>query len=1117
MAMQYEATLRLKGDDQTAEAFRSASDSARQFSEQQTRATRGLREDVDSVGRAFRGLGKVMALGGVAGLLTQAVNQAANFGDKLNRIGINARASEETMRRVGVTLRQEASRLNLDIDKVVEGYDAWRVASGQSVEAALQSFPAISEAAKAMNADVSAVGAAMGSLGSNLRLSAGDMRVTLDQMARAAGDIGVPFEEFARNFGGMAEQMQRLGIQGAAGTEQILGLFTAIQGRTNDANQTFRVMGELMNDLTSNDLLAGRMGQGRVQQIIQDVVANGGNVVDALGKIIEKLYGARMESPRVRAEMEAAFGRDVVKLIFETRDGLIDVEGATNRVRNSSGEMGQRLAQELASPREPLTALKREFGDILTSVGEVAIKLNEAFGSNNRSLLANTADELKQVSTGIGTISEALQTGKWREGWEKLGGPEAVKDFFQMPKFQRPGWLGGGKQAGGPVEAGRPYVVGEAGPEMFVPNQSGKILPRALYGAALAAEYGFGVRGASTAAAGALGGHGGAAGGQSFGQVMTGAIPGAGILGAMKTDAESGHPLRTKLRGMLGLEDPGEPAPWQAGGQWRQKESDAPDVVATRANTDAVSESTEQQTGLIEQLTDLNNSLRRLLGGRGGGGTAGGGVAAGGGGGGEPQLMQASFGGGGAARIWGGAGGWGGGRAMGGGGGGLAGRRISGGGGWAGGGGATGAWPAPAAPAASAAPAGGGGGADEAAYSAAAAKATGGGGKRGDLYSQRAPLIMRDLQRDLGLTKEQAAGLVGNLGYESAGFKALQEGKPIGGAGGFGYAQWTGPRRTAFMRYAQSRGLDPKSHEANVGFLKHELATTHKGFLNRLKQTKSVEQASRLTHEVYESPADVQPKYWGRTLPGLGRAIKPYESAGGRLSYARRAHAMGGGPEVASAATEPAGGGAPEPAAAAATPAPLGPAPDRAELEKPIPLRFEHQPGETQMRRTSIAREVDRSVREATLNSYAEFGIRLMLFQWGALQFDITPFNVHEADQMTATDWARKEIAGAAIYREWVGEGDEEIALRGRVFPHRLGGLTELEILESFRRQGKAEQLMRGDGTVLGWYVLERLARAHRFLGADGIGQQINFEGNFMRCPVPDPNAYFPMLYQLIR
>src|SRR5580693_5098554 len=500
MAMQYEATLRLKGDDQTAEAFRSASEAARRFADQQTRVTRGLRDDVDSVGRAFRGLRRTALVGGLAGVLTQAVTQAANFGDKLNRIGINARASEETMRRVGQTLRQEASRLNLDIDKVVDGYDAWRVATGQTVEAALRSFPAIGEAAKAMNADVSTVGASMGSLASNLRLSGDDMRTTLDQMARAAGDIGVPFEEFARNFGGMAEQMQRLGIQGAAGTEQMLGLFTAIQGRTNDANQTFRIMGELMNDLTSNDLLAGRMGQGRVQQIIQEVVANGGNVVDA-----------RMESPRVRAEMEAAFGRDVVNLLFATRDGLVDIEGATNRVRDSAGEMGQRLAQELASPAEPITKLKREFGEVLTSLGQVGLVLNEAFGSNNQSLLANTANELARIKDTIEPIASslsALASGNLGEAWEKLSSSEAVKGFFQMPTWQRPAWLGGGKQAGGPVEAGRPVVVGEAGAELFVPSQAGRIVPHALYGAALAAEYGFGVRGASTAASGALRGHG---------------------------------------------------------------------------------------------------------------------------------------------------------------------------------------------------------------------------------------------------------------------------------------------------------------------------------------------------------------------------------------------------------------------------------------------------------------------------------------------------------------------------------------------------------------------------------------------------------------------------------
>ena len=52
MAMQYEATLRLKGDDQTAEAFRSASEASRRFADQQTRATRGFaRMSIRSAGR----------------------------------------------------------------------------------------------------------------------------------------------------------------------------------------------------------------------------------------------------------------------------------------------------------------------------------------------------------------------------------------------------------------------------------------------------------------------------------------------------------------------------------------------------------------------------------------------------------------------------------------------------------------------------------------------------------------------------------------------------------------------------------------------------------------------------------------------------------------------------------------------------------------------------------------------------------------------------------------------------------------------------------------------------------------------------------------------------------
>lgn len=137
----------------------------------------------------------------------------------------------------------------------------------------------------------------------------------------------------------------------------------------------------------------------------------------------------------------------------------------------------------------------------------------------------------------------------------------------------------------------------------------------------------------------------------------------------------------------------------------------------------------------------------------------------------------------------------------------------------------------------------------------------------------------------------------------------------------------------------------------------------------------------------------------------------------------------------------------------------------------------------------------------------------VVLYQWSALQFQVYPLNVHEVEHATATDWARKEIAGAAIYREWVGENDEELYFRGRVFPYRIGGLAELDVMDAMRRQGIAGNMIRGDGAVLGWFVIEKLVRHHLHLGGEGIGQQVNFEAVFARVPVPNGDDEFPVLW----
>lgn len=108
--------------------------------------------------------------------------------------------------------------------------------------------------------------------------------------------------------------------------------------------------------------------------------------------------------------------------------------------------------------------------------------------------------------------------------------------------------------------------------------------------------------------------------------------------------------------------------------------------------------------------------------------------------------------------------------------------------------------------------------------------------------------------RDLKLSKAQAAGIVGNLAHETGRFKNLQEINPTRGLGGFGYAQWTGPRRKAFLQWAKEHRLSPTTTAANLGFLKHELLTSENVTLKALRNAGTVNEAAKVFMDLYERP-----------------------------------------------------------------------------------------------------------------------------------------------------------------------------------------------------------------------------------------------------------------------
>lgn len=145
-------------------------------------------------------------------------------------------------------------------------------------------------------------------------------------------------------------------------------------------------------------------------------------------------------------------------------------------------------------------------------------------------------------------------------------------------------------------------------------------------------------------------------------------------------------------------------------------------------------------------------------------------------------------------------------------------------------------------------------------------------------FRAKAPLAMRRLMRQLGLNKIEAAAIMGNAGHESAGLTVMQEVKPTvpGSKGGYGWFQWTGPRRVAFAKWCAEKRLEMSSDAANIGFLIFELKGAEAQALITLRHADGLENKVRAFEQGYER-AGV--KAYGARLWWAGVALSAFNAA----------------------------------------------------------------------------------------------------------------------------------------------------------------------------------------------------------------------------------------------
>jgi phage protein U len=137
-----------------------------------------------------------------------------------------------------------------------------------------------------------------------------------------------------------------------------------------------------------------------------------------------------------------------------------------------------------------------------------------------------------------------------------------------------------------------------------------------------------------------------------------------------------------------------------------------------------------------------------------------------------------------------------------------------------------------------------------------------------------------------------------------------------------------------------------------------------------------------------------------------------------------------------------------------------------------------------------------------------------MLAQLGSVQFEVWPVNIHEHTHEGQATFADKPVMGRRPPLEFVGEGPDSRTLKGKLFPKKMGG--SIAALHQMRIAGKAQPFMLGDGTAMGWYVIEHVNETSTYLDRDDVGRVIEFDVSLKKDDPAGLGSIFSILAGLL-
>lgn len=122
-----------------------------------------------------------------------------------------------------------------------------------------------------------------------------------------------------------------------------------------------------------------------------------------------------------------------------------------------------------------------------------------------------------------------------------------------------------------------------------------------------------------------------------------------------------------------------------------------------------------------------------------------------------------------------------------------------------------------------------------------------------------------------------------------------------------------------------------------------------------------------------------------------------------------------------------------------------------------------------------------------------------MLLALGLFAFGIPTLAHDELQRRSSWRHATSPRIGARDATQFVGAGEETIAIAGTAYAELSDGRASLDELRAMANSGDAWPLVDGAGRVFGAYVIQTIDEGQSVLLADGTPLKIDFTINLLR------------------